>query len=354
MESYFSEKLSSVLFLEINKNKLMTLFNVFLEENIYMPLKSNKLIDEIKTGNNLNEISINNFLEGMFYVLGIDGEFKYNHIYLDMLISFNGSISFVKNLVFNEIKKENYEDAYIFIKGLVNVEKNEENYEKLISIAEILREKDKGFTNEELDTIAKAKELENFPAPYLYEALINKDKGDFEAALFLINTYISKGGKQTSEITEFLHSLRNIVNYEEGKNMLYEDTDKALKLLIPLMDEYSDNASLFYNIAVGYRILENYEKAIYYLNEAIEIDDALVEVINELGINYASLGDFDKAILYLRKAFEATKSVEICTNLIMCYLDAGNIEQATNHLEIAKKLDSKDEIVIKLAALLDK
>lgn len=354
MKSYFSERLSSVLFLEINKNKLMRLFNVFLEENANMPIKSSKLITEIKAGNNLNEISINNFLEGMFYVLGIDENFKYNPIYIDMLVNFNGSIPFIKNLVFNEIKSENYEDAYIFIKGLVNVEKNEENYEKLISLAEILREKDKGFTNEELGVITKAKELENFPVPFLYEALIKKDNGDFEEALFSINTYISKGGIKTSEVIELMHSLKNIVNYEEGKNILYEDPDKALKLLIPLLEEYGDNAALYFNIAVGYRILENYEKAIYYLNEALEIDDALVEVVNELGINYASLGDFDKAILYLRKAFEATKSVEICTNLIMCYIDAGDLKQAKNHLEIAKKLDSKDEIVVKLAALLDK
>lgn len=351
-KSYFSDKVSSVLFLEINKKKLMSLFNVFLTENVYMPIKSSKLIDEIKSGNNLNEIPINNFLEGMFYVLGLDKEFKYSDIYIDMLKNFTEAVPFVKNLVFNEMKKEDYEDAYIFIKGLINLEKNEENYEKLISLAEILRAKDKGFTSEELYIIEKAKELDNFAVPYLYEALINKDKGDYDTALNSINTYVTKGGKQTADISDFIHSLKCIVNYEEGKSILYEDPDKALKLLIPLLEEYSDNAALYYSIAVGYRILENYEKAILYLNEALEIDDALVEVVNELGINYASLGDFKTAVSYLRKAFEATKSIEICTNLIMCYLDAGDIEQAKNHLEIAKKLDSNDEIVIKLSALI--
>jgi tetratricopeptide (TPR) repeat protein len=352
VKSYFSEKLSSILFLEINKNKLISLFNVFLTENVYMPIKPSKLLDEIKGGNNMEEIPISDFLEGMFYVLGLDENFKYSDIYLKMLLNYNKSIPFIKNLIFNEIKKEQYEDAYIFIKGLVILEKNEENFEKLISLAEVLRAKDKDFTSEELEIIDKAKELENFPVPYLYEALINKDKGDHEAALFSINNYVSKGGRQTAEISDFIHSLKSIVNYDEGKSILFEDPDKALKLLIPLLEEYSDNASLYYNIAVGYRILQNYEKAIFYLNEALEIDDALVEVVNELGINYASLGDFNTAILYLRKAFEATKSVEICTNLIMCYLDAGDTEQAKNHLEIAKKLDSKDEIVIELEALL--
>jgi tetratricopeptide (TPR) repeat protein len=351
-KSYFSDKLSSILFLEINKDKLMSLFNVYLTENVYMPIKSSKLIDRIKSENNLNEISINNFLEGMVYVLGIDEDFKYSDVYIKMLLSFKQSISFIKNLIFNEIKGEQYENAYIFLKGLVNLEKNEENFDKLISIAEIIRAKDKGFTSEELVIIDKAKELENFSVPYLYEALINKDEGDYNAALFSINTYISKGGKQTADISDFIHLLKNIVNYEDGKTLISEDPDKALKLLIPLLEEYSDDASLYYNIAVGYRVLQNHEKAIYYLNEALEIDDAIVEVVNELGINYASLGDFNTAIQYLRKAFEATKSVEICTNLIMCYLDAGDTEQAKNHLEIARKLDNKDEIVMELVALL--
>ena len=54
------------------------------------------------------------------------------------------------------------------------------------------------------------------------------------------------------------------------------------------------------------------------------------------------------AIQYFRKAFEVTKSIEICTNLVMCYLNVKDFEQARIHLDIAKKIDAKDEIVIQL------
>ena len=83
----------------------------------------------------------------------------------------------------------------------------------------------------------------------------------------------------------------------------------------------------------------------------IAIDSALVEVVNELGINYASLNDFNNAIKYLRKAFEATKSIEICTNLIMCYLNKGDMKHAKLHYDIAKKINSEDEIVKKLESV---
>ncbi|ERI90782.1 tetratricopeptide repeat protein [Clostridiales bacterium oral taxon 876 str. F0540] len=351
---YFSQRLDEVLFLDIKKEKLVDLFKIYLKEDVYMPIKSAQIIDSIKGGNTMEDIPLSFFIEGMFYVIGIDESFRYKDIYIEMLSNVPNSISFIKSLIFSEVKNEKYEDAYIFLKGLSYLEANVENYEKLFSLAENIRIKDKSFKEEELSIIERAKLIEDFAAPFLYESIIKREDGDFETAMYLLNTYISKGGEQTPVISEFHHSLKNIVDFERGKELLYEDPDSALKFLIPLLDEYGNDATLHYNIAVGYRILENYEKAIYYLNEALTIDDALVEVVNELGINYASLGDFDTAIKYLRKAFEATKSVEICTNLIMCYLNSGNVTQAKNHFDIAKKLDSNDEVVRELEQVFNK
>ena len=65
--------------------------------------------------------------------------------------------------------------------------------------------------------------------------------------------------------------------------------------------------------------MENYEKAIYYLNEALNIESNMPQVINELANNYASLGNYEKTIELLRKAFEATKSVDIITNSIILF-----------------------------------
>lgn len=351
-KSYFSERLGSILFLDIKKERLTRLFNVYLEDNVYMPIKSTSLIEKIKSGKALEEIPAASFVEGMFYVIGLDEAFKYASIYREMLLTLPNSLSFIKGAIFNAVKQEKLEEAYIFLKGLVQLEGNVENFDRLLSLAEGIRNKDKTFKNEEVYLIEKAKSIEDYSAPYLYEAIIKRDDGDFEGALFSINNYLNRGGEKTPEVIEFVNSLKGIVNYERGKELLYEDADAALKLLIPLLEEYGDNATLYYHIAVGYRILENFEKAIHYLNEALVIDDALVEVVNELGINYASIGDFEKAIQYLRKAFDATKSVEICTNLVMCYLNAGDKEQAKNHFEIAKKLDENDEIVRELEKII--
>lgn len=354
IKAYFKEKLSNVLFLEIDSKRLNKLFNLTLEDNIFMPIKSSKIVSEVQHEGNLEEIPLADFVEGMFYVLGLDEEFKFNHIYKNIILSLKNNIPFIKSQIYDLIKKELYEEAYILLKGLVYVEKTKDNLEKLISLVDLLRNQDNMYKDEEVSVLQSAKEIEDYAKPYLYESIINREDGDFENALYNLNTYLSKGGENTPDITELLDFLRCTVNFNRGKELAYDDPDAALKLLIPLMDYYKEDAVYFYYLAVCYRILGNYEKAIFYLNESITIDSALVEVINEFGINLASLGDFNNAITYFRKAFEATKDVSICTNLIMCYLNINDLDNAMKHLKIAEKLDDKDEVVIELKALLNK
>lgn len=351
-KSRFADKLSEVLFLEIKKENIKNLFHIESNEDLYVPVKASSIVGKVKTEKNVGQLPISFFIEGMFYVMGADEKFKFNDMYTNILVNLKDSDKFIKGKIAENIKHKNYEDAYILIKGLCKMEDSVEIYDKVLIIIDELRKLDKSYEDEELQVIEKLKKYGNYPMAYFYEALIMKEHGDFDKALFCINTYISSGGEESLDITEFKESLKLIINYEKGKEMLYDMPKEALSLLLPLLDEFGDDATLYYYIAVAYRILENYEKAIYYLNESISIDSSIVEVINELGINYASLGDYKTAIGYLRKAFEATKSIEICTNIIMCYLNNEDIKNAKLHLEIAKKINPEDEIVVQLSQII--
>lgn len=345
----FSEKLEKILFLEVDENKLEDIFKVKIGEKVYLPIKGDEIVEEVKKGNNMERISIGNFIEAMFFIMGADKNFKYNRYYISMLKNTTESIKFIKGKIFKLIEEKNYEDAYITLKGLIQIDANKENFEKLLLVVEELRSLDKSYIDEELWILDKAKELfEDYPLPYLYESTISKEKGEYSKALFLLNNYISKGGEESKDITDLRVALKNVVDYEEAKEMLYDSPKSSLEILIPLIDEFEDDPLIYYYVAIGYRMLENYEKALYYLNESINIDSAIPEVINELGINYAALGEYEKAIGYLRKVFEVTKAIEVCTNLIMCYLNIGKINEAKSHLEIAKKIKPDDEIVIEL------
>ncbi|WP_123054319.1 tetratricopeptide repeat protein [Clostridium sp. JN-1] len=346
LNARFADKLSKLLFLEISKENIEHIFKVKVGNNIYIPVRPYNIVNKVKFGEDLKKIPISFFIEGMYYVLGADDKFKFSNEYINILSNIESSNIFIKGKIGKCVKDENYEDAYIMLKGLSKIEDTKDIYDKILVILESLRSKDSEYKNEELKIIETIKnKYPDYALPYLYECIIRREENDYDKAFFCINDYIAKGGEQTAEVIELKDSLKLIIDYEKGKEILNDDPTGALKLLIPLIDEFGNDATLYYYIAVAYRMLENYEKAIYYLNESVNIDNNIVEVVNELGINYACIGDYDTAVAYLRKAFEVTKSIEICTNLIMCYVNNNDIKNAKAHLEIAKKLNPKDEVV---------
>lgn len=352
IESYLLEKLSKVLFLEIKKESKINDFKFV--ENTFLPVRGDEIVDKAKAGENLEHIPVNMFIEGMFYVLGADKEFKFNETYKKLIQHVPNSDRFIKGIIFKYIKEEKYEDAYILLRGLLEMDESKEVFDKALLLVDALRNKNNNFKDEELNLIQRGKGISNYTKPYYYEALIKRDDKDFQGALYAVNQYISLGGQVTEEVSELKTSLNTITEYDKGKEMVYEAPKEALKILLPLVDTLGDSAEIYYFIAVAYRVLENFEKAVYYLNEALAISSDYIEVVNELGINHACLGNYDFAIQYFRKAFEVTKSIEICTNLIMCYININDKTQAKLHLEIAKKLDSKDEIVLELEEILSK
>lgn len=352
--TFFKEKLATLLFLEINKKKIYEIFHVCIEDTVFIPIRPESLAGSVKNMEDASLIPISIFLEGMFYELGADQDFKYGSIYKNILISSKDSVPYIKGCIYREVKKEGYDNAYLLLKGLLCIEPNKDNFSKLFDVIESLRISHPYFKDEELNMIERAKLILDYPLPYYYEALIKKDDGDFDGALFCLNNYVQIGGEETKEITELKCTLKSIVNYEKGKELASTDSKSALTYLIPLLDEFGDDPSLYYYIAVSYRNLQNSEKAIYYLNEALSIDKDFIDVVNELGINLACIGDYKNAVMYFRKAFEVTRSIEICTNLVMCYLNINDIEQAKAHMEIAKKIDPRDDVVLELEGVLAK
>jgi len=350
----FKEELGKLLFLNVRKEVIEDIFKVKINIDIDLPVRAVKVTENINNGVELNNIPLNLFIEGMFFVLGADDKFIYNQEYKKLLNSFKNSTRIIKAIIFEELRKNHLLEGYIMLKGLVTIEDNKDNFDKLLSLCEALRIENKDFQEEEISLINKLKDLPEYGSPYLYEATINKEKQDYQTALISLNKYLAFGGESSEEIEELLRTLKFLADYNLGIELSISEPKKALELLLPLIEDGEETAIIYYHVAVAYRNLQNYEKAIYYLNESMALDSALAEVVNELGINYASLGDYTTAVIYLRKAFEATKAIEICTNLVMCYINVKNYEQARAHLDIAKKIDAKDEIVIQLENLLTK
>ena len=104
--SLLSSKLSNFIFLDINKNTLQRIFNVSLEDNVYLPIRANMIIDEIKLNNNLDEIPVKYFVEGMYYVIGCDEEFRYVTAYKEIINANEWCPLTVKAIIAEYVKKK--------------------------------------------------------------------------------------------------------------------------------------------------------------------------------------------------------------------------------------------------------
>lgn len=358
-KAIFKEKLSELLFLEVNwegfKRSIQIPQGVTLKtKDLYLPISAKYITSNVNNEIKINNLPIYYFIEGMLIALGADENLSYCDDYIIILNNISESEECAKGLVARNINEDKLIDAYLLLKGLFVATGNEEYYKKLLLVGESQREKDSAFSEIVLNDIEEGKkEFLNMPEPYLYKAIILRNDGDFAGAKVEINEYVNKGGEVTKEIEGLIKDIDNVTNYEKAIEIIDDEPEKTIAMLLPLKESFSKNPLIYYYLAVAYRKLENYEKAIYYLNESINIDSGILEVVNELGVNYACLGDYEEALKYFKKAFEASRDVEICTNIIMCYLNLGDKEEAKLNLDIAKKLNPDDEIVQKLDRMLN-
>ncbi|NKF05252.1 tetratricopeptide repeat protein [Clostridium gasigenes] len=359
-KTIFKEKISKMLFLEINeegfKKSIQMPGNIILKnKDLYIPISSEYITSNINDEMKINNLPIYYFIEGMFFALGADENLRFNEDYKMILPYIKDTDACIKTIISKKIKEEKLEDAYLLLKGLYRYSKETEVMKKLLLVGETLREKDSAFESILLEDIECCeKNLMKIPEADLYKALILKDGEDFQGARVALNEYINKGGELTEDVKRVMVDINNISDYEKALECLKDEPAKAIGMLLSLIEKFEDNPLMYYYLAIAYRKLENYEKAIYYLTESIQRESGILEVIVELGVNYACLQDFEGAIKYFKKAFEVSREVEICTNIIMCYIHLNKLEDAKLHLEIAKNLKPEDEIVLELEQMLKK
>lgn len=354
------EKLGKLLFLEMNKDGFkenigIPFYVTFKNNDLYLPISSEYISSNINNEIKIKNLPIYYFIEGMFIAIGSDENLRFNDDYELILDYIKDTESCIKSLISKRIDEKRYLDAYLLLKGYYTYSKDLEVMKKILLVGEAIREEEKGFKDillEDIDYCISNKL--KIAEAYLYKAIILKDDGDFKGAKVLINEYFNNGGKVTKEVEIINNDINNISDYENAVELLEENPAKSIEILLRLGEEFKENPLIYYYLGIAFRKLENYHKAIYYLKESIKRESGILEVIVELGLNYACIGEFEEAIKYFKKAFEASRDVEICTNIIMCYLNINDLENAKLHLEIAKNLNPEDEIVKQLDAMISK
>lgn len=348
-KNHLKERLSKLIFLEINKKFLEESLNLEglkdLKEDLYLPLSPEYIADNI-TKDLTKELPFGEFVKGMYFVMGADRSFGQKELYQKILVSLKRD-SVIKGLVAKLLKDEESEEALIYLLGLYHVHGEDEVLLNALSILEEVSLKKEMYRDALLEYAEEAIGR-NLKEGYLFKGSVLRLKGNFEGALTNLRDYVRLGGEEIPEITLEIEFLDRKVRILEGEEILYENPKRFLELILPILNREEDNPRLLLMIGIAYRLLENHEKAVYYLNDALAIDNAYVDVLNELGINYAAIGDYPKAINYFHALFEQIRTIEILTNLIMCYINIGDYKAAQDHIAIAELMDSDDEILLQI------
>lgn len=352
------EKLGKLLFLEMNiegfkESVGIPSYVTLNNKELYLPIDSKYISSNIKNEIKLKNIPIYCFIEGMFMAMGCDENLRFNDDYELILDYIKDTENCIKSLISKAIDKDELLDGYLLLKGYYRYSKELDVYKKLLLVGEAIREKDSSFSEILIKDIEYAESnLLKIPESYLYKAMILKEKGEFQAARVALNEYFNRGGKKTEEIEILNKDINNISDYEKAIEYLEGEPEKTVEILLRLAEEFDENPLIYYYLGIAFRKLEDYNTAIYYLEQSVKRESGILEVIVELGLNYACIGEYEKAIGLFKKAFEASRDVEICTNIIMCYLNINDIENAKLHLDIAKELNGDDEIVKQIEAIL--
>ena len=167
---------------------------------------------------------------------------------------------------------------------------------------------------------------------------------------------------QISNDLKFIHKTQDIIAYLQNlqKNKVYsihsdirnyingniatlkKDYDKAIEYLNKAIQIDEKYAYPYNALGNAYLNLKKYDEAIVWYNKAIQIDEKFSYPYNNLGNVYRNLKEYDKAIVWYNKAIQIDKiNVYPCNGLGIVYSNLKEYDKAIEWYNKAIQIDEK-------------
>jgi tetratricopeptide (TPR) repeat protein len=253
-----------------------------------------------------------------------------------------------------------YENSGVFFRAVIELDPNNLNARLnyalvLESIGKNLIESEKfdegkefliGSTNEMEDiiNIDDSYSLAYYKLGYHYKYFDQYLKAKITWNKFLI---LDKDENRLQEIREQIDLIEDDVKMEVGLSYLdYNYFDKALDSFLKLMPKYKDNWNINYLIGLCFKGMKDYELAIDYFNNAIELNDEEADIYNELGIIYFVQGNILDAVNIFDKGIKKINDdYKLYFNRGLGYMQLGDNKLALKDIIKANELNPYDENV---------
>lgn len=357
LDSYFASSTEKLVFLELEKDIAQKSFGE-VEPGFVIPVLSKDIVNMATQGDGLSTLKI---VEGILYLLGVDGQFKNNGIYLKFLDEqIEKPQALASTFAKAKYDNKNLKEALIYLRAAILIESD--NPEIIYNYAHICKELFEELRDDDLKLEALKEAEDNFkqvidldPENYLahYQmGFFQIAKGDLEGAenSFEKTIEFSQDPEIIKEVKELLSGVNINAKFEEAEKLIDDfKLEEALNILDELPDEM-ENKELEYkiNYAKGFclKAFSLFEEAIAAYERALHINNRETLLLCELGICYAYTGDFHQAAEFYLAALDLEpESVEILSNTAIIYLNLKDVEKAKGFVKRAMEISPGDEIV---------
>lgn len=362
INEYFKKMADKVAFVELKEDATVNIKGYPRDKSIPLPILTDVLVNEVKEGSLEEEVKLSYIIDGIIYLIGTDKDFVHLQAYKNILLGFTDKI---EEYVFYEgiklLDKNDYDNGAVYFRALKLI--NPENINGIFNYSLALEQIAKEFFNKEdeekgsefltkstgeLETILDLDD--KYPLAYYKLGYHYSFFGQYIKAKLIWTKYLTldKDELRLQEIREEIDLIENNVAIESGLTYLsHGQFDKALEIFLKLLVSYNKWWELKYFIGACYKGLADYELAIDYFYEALEINEAESDIYNELGICFYSIGDIDRAIEVLTLGIEnIVDDYKLLFNRGLGYIQLGQLNNAYIDISKAVSLNPQDENMI--------
>lgn len=369
-EEFYEKKRNDISFISLKKGASIKFKDrIFTtDKELPVPVRVQKLLEDIKKQNEMDGITLNNIIDGIIYIIGSDVNFGFLTEYEKMLEELNFDIKPYIVYCINKFDENECEDGVVYGKALVNLEENEKSCFVYASALEKMglkhndegrEEKGQYFLEEANKYFEKCLDYDDkFALAYYKLGFYYKRSQQYVKAELTWNKHqlIDDDVLRIDEIRNELIQLRPYVDFEKGYNLiLKEKPEEGLDLLLPLVKELGGWWNLLFFIGLAYRMLEQYDIAETYFENVLKLEEEQKDALNELGLCKLCRGKYvEAAELFTDLLNIEPGNCEVFCNRAVAYMYNNQLDRAMEDIQTALKINPADPVALSIKAELDK
>ncbi len=369
-EEFYEKKRNDISFISLKKGASIKFKDrIFTtDKELPVPVRVQKLLEDIKKQNEMDGITLNNIIDGIIYIIGSDVNFGFLTEYEKMLEELNFDIKPYIVYCINKFDENECEDGVVYGKALVNLEENEKSCFVYASALEKMglkhndegrEEKGQYFLEEANKYFEKCLDYDDkFALAYYKLGFYYKRSQQYVKAELTWNKHqlIDDDVLRIDEIRNELIQLRPYVDFEKGYNLiLKEKPEEGLDLLLPLVKELGGWWNLLFFIGLAYRMLEQYDIAETYFENVLKLEEEQKDALNELGLCKLCRGKYvEAAELFTDLLNIEPGNCEVFCNRAVAYMYNNQLDRAMEDIHTALKINPADPVALSIKAELDK